>query len=283
MNSPPPLPDHETPHTTASSCSHANRKKRKIQEIPLPPEILGAKCRLGTAEDNLIKDLFIAFMFNPDKKREILMETLTHLQVLQFDLNCERGQENQRAINTQLNRHPLPIPHQISFIQRNQTPSQNPRQRKHNQNPQQRRNGTPSNPCRRCGVQLTQEHLQVCPAKKSNAIYVRKYAAQLNSWGKVNNSYHNQNYPQTRGVRNTREATNAQTTPNTDQDSHLDKHDETVDLKNTFLIQEIIGNWSTVNFIKPNSFKLQFRQTLTQTHETKYGFVQHPTKLKSIG
>ena len=70
---------------------------------------------------------------------------------------------------------PTPLPHQISSIQRNQASSQNPRQGTHNRNPQQRHNVTPSNPCRRFGVQFTQEHLQVCPAKK----------VQCNLWMKV--------------------------------------------------------------------------------------------------
>ena len=66
---------------------------------------LGAKCLLGSAEEDLIKDTFIAFMTNPDIQKELLMETRTAQQVLQFALNRERGQENQKAINSQLNQN----------------------------------------------------------------------------------------------------------------------------------------------------------------------------------
>ena len=86
------------------------------------------------------------------------METRTPLQLLQFALNRERGHENQSAVNTQLNRHPLLLPNQISFIQRSQTPSPST----HTQSePLQQRETNPPNPCR----QLNPEHQQVCPAK----------------------------------------------------------------------------------------------------------------------
>ena len=143
------------------------KENEKLKRFYYRLKAMGAKCRLGTAEDDLIK-ILIAFMsYNADIQRELLMETRTPLQILQFALNRERGQESQRAINTQLNRLPLFLPNQISFIQRNQTPSQNPRQRTPNWNLNNNaKNPSISNPCRRCGVQFTQEHLLVCPAKK---------------------------------------------------------------------------------------------------------------------
>ena len=59
-------------------------------------------------------------MSNTDIQRELLLETRTLIQVLQFELNRERCQENQRAIKTQINRHPLLAPNQISYSRRNQ-------------------------------------------------------------------------------------------------------------------------------------------------------------------
>ena len=82
------------------------KPNEKLESFHCRPKALGAKCRLGSAEEDLIKDIFIAFMTNPDIQRELLMETRTPQQVLQFALNRERGQENQKAINSQLSRYP---------------------------------------------------------------------------------------------------------------------------------------------------------------------------------
>ena len=60
-----------------------------------------------------------------------------------------------------------------------------------------------------------------------------------------------QNYPKTQEVRKVREKTNTQTIPNTNQDSQSDKNDDSIDLENTFFIQEIFKNSNTV---KPNTF-----------------------------
>ena len=84
---------------------------------------LGAQCRLGTAEDNLIKDLFIAFMNNTEIQSELLTETRTPAQVLQYALNKERGQENQRAIAGRL-RATNVMDNQIAHIGPNQYPQQ---------------------------------------------------------------------------------------------------------------------------------------------------------------
>ena len=95
------------------------------------------------------------------------METRTAQQVLQFALNRERGQENQKAINTQLNRNPLHTFEQISNImssQRNQ--AYKPRPRLPVRNAQAKRTPNTPNPCRRCGLQFSPEHLQICPAKR---------------------------------------------------------------------------------------------------------------------
>ena len=78
------------------------KPNEKLESFHCRLKALGAKCRLGSAEEDLIKDIFIAFMTNPDIQRELLMETRTAQQVLQFALNRERGQENQKAIKSQL-------------------------------------------------------------------------------------------------------------------------------------------------------------------------------------
>ena len=73
------------------------KEKEKLESCHCRLKALGAKCRLGTAKEDLKKDIFIAYT---DIQRELLMETRTPLQKLRFALNRKRGQENQRAINT---------------------------------------------------------------------------------------------------------------------------------------------------------------------------------------
>ena len=151
---------------------------------------LGAKCRLGTAEEDLIKDIFIAFMSNTDIQRELLMETRNPLQILHFALNLERGQENQKAINTHLNRATaLPL-NQISYIQRNQTPSQTPRWRIPTRNPQPQCNAIL--PIHAYSADYSSPQNKYARLKESSATYAKKsdttakWAAQPNFCGRPN-------------------------------------------------------------------------------------------------
>ena len=82
------------------------KQNEKLESFHCRLKALGAKCRLGSAEEDLIKDIFIAFMTNTDSQRELLMETRTAQQVLQFALSREQGKDNQKAIASQLNRYP---------------------------------------------------------------------------------------------------------------------------------------------------------------------------------
>ena len=149
-------------------------RKCEAAEFPWYLKALGAKCELGTTEHDLIKDFFIAFRSNADIQRELLMETRTPSRVLQFAVNSQRGQENQKAINVHLNRHPLLLLVQLSLVQRNQTPTQNPRQGTPIRRQQTQRTPTLLYPCRRRGIQLTPEHLQISPAKKGTKQPMKK-------------------------------------------------------------------------------------------------------------
>ena len=194
------------------------------------------------------------------------METRRTQQVLQFALNCEQGQENQKAINSQLNRFPLHTFEQISNITpslRNQ--AYNPRPRFPARNTQtQRANNTP-NPCRRCGLQFSPEHLQISPAMKFQCILCKKvghYSKVCRSaklqWQKQQiksqPSIPQQNIPQTRRVRNIRPSQDQQQTPTQIQDAQSETMDETIDLENTFYIQEVFHSWNTDNLINPKEF-----------------------------
>ena len=59
---------------------------------------LGSKAALGNAEEDLIKDFFIAKMNNTTIQMELILEVRTPAQVLNFALSRERGQENQKEI-----------------------------------------------------------------------------------------------------------------------------------------------------------------------------------------
>ena len=113
------------------------KQNEELESFHCRLKALGAKCRLGSAEEDLIKDIFIAFMTNTDIQRELLMETRTAQQVLQFALNRERGQESQKAKNSQLNRYSPHTFEQISNITPNtRNPSFVPRPRQPTRNTQ---------------------------------------------------------------------------------------------------------------------------------------------------
>ena len=250
---------------------------------------IGAKWRLGTPEDDLIKDLFIAFMSDADFQRELLIETKTPIHVLQFALNYERGQENQRAINNQLNCQLLLLPDKVSFVQRN------PRQTTYIRSQQTQSTAITPIPCRRCGVQFTLEHLQICPAKKVQCNFCKKKldnkvcrSAKLIWQGQQ--IIPQQNNPPTLSVTNIRETTTSfllqqhtHSYSNPEHDTHTEPTDETSDPENTFFIQEIFNNWNTVNIVKLNHSTTSTPQNASPNNPTKYGHAQHPTTLKSIG
>ena len=194
------------------------------------------------------------------------METQTTQQVLQFELNRERGQKNQKVINTQLNCNPLHTFEQISNImssQRNQ--AYNPRPRLLVRNTQTQLTPNTSNPCPRCGLQFSPERLQICPAKRVQCNLCKKighYSRVCRSaklmWQtqqiKPQQKKPQQNIPQTRRVRIIRPLPEQQQTPTQIQDTQSETMDETIDLENTFFIQEVFDSWNTVNLISPKTF-----------------------------
>ena len=186
--------------------------------------------------------------------------------MLQFALNRKRDQENQKAINTLLNRNPLNTFEQISNIKPSQrSQAYNPRPRFPARNPQPQRNFNTPNTCRRCGLQFTQEHLLICPAKKIPCNLCKKighYSKVCRSaklmWQtqqiRPQQNVNQQNIPQTRRVRNIRPTPDQQQIPTQNQDTHSETNDESIDLENTFFIQEVFDSWNTVNLIKPKTF-----------------------------
>ena len=194
------------------------------------------------------------------------MDTRTAQQVLHFALNRERGQESQKAINSQLNRYSPHTFEQIFIITHNpRNPSFTPRQRLPTRNIQTQRPTNISNPCRRCGLQFSLEHLQICPAKKVQCNLCKKvghYTKVCRSaklmWQtqqiKPQQIVPQRNIPQTRGVRNIRPSQEQQQIVTHAQDTKPETMEETVDLENTFYIQEVFDSSNTVNFINPKIF-----------------------------
>ena len=74
------------------TCKQKENGKLEVFHCRL--KALGAQCRQDTAEDDLIKELFVAFMNNTEIQSEFLTENRIPAQVLQYALNMERGQEN---------------------------------------------------------------------------------------------------------------------------------------------------------------------------------------------
>ena len=241
---------------------HANEK---LEIFHCRLKALGAQCRLGTAEDYLIKDLFIAFMNNTEIQSELLTETRTPAQVLQYALNKERGQENQRAIAGRLRATNI-IDNQIAHNNPNQFPQQR-RTQPHNirnttnqqRRPQQQRNQGQHNPCRRCGAPFSLEHLQICPAKKAqcnNCKQVGHFAKVCRSSRPTWNTNQQQpilNNPPARRVRNIRQQDSTSSITG-EHNTTIEQAQETLDPESTYYIQEIIDSWNQVNHVKPIAF-----------------------------
>ena len=63
-----------------------------------------------------------------------------------------------------------------------------------------------------------------------------------------------QTFPQTRRVRNIRPTHEQQEEEQQLQDTRTETTDETLDLENTFYIQEVFDSWNTVNLVHPTNF-----------------------------
>ena len=77
-----------TKQTRGESIEHFFGKLKELSE----------NCELGSQEDTLIRDLFIANMLDPEIQRELLRETIEPAQALRLAINMELGQRNQLQI-----------------------------------------------------------------------------------------------------------------------------------------------------------------------------------------
>ena len=77
-----------TKQSKGESIEHFFGKQKELSE----------NCELGSQEDTLIRDLFIANMQDPEIQRELLRETLEPAQALRLAIDMELGQRNQLQI-----------------------------------------------------------------------------------------------------------------------------------------------------------------------------------------
>ena len=118
----------------------------------------GAHCKFEHLEEDLIKDIFISNMRSSNIQMELLSETRSPQQALNYAVNRERGLANQQQILRSNNRNW----NTVSYVRTN-------RQRTHNQNTQQKQN-----PCWKCGGTFSLAHLQTCPAKATTCKICKK-------------------------------------------------------------------------------------------------------------
>ena len=126
-----------TKQTRGESIEHFFGKLKELSE----------NCELGSQEDTLIRDLFIANMLDPEIQRELLRETLEPAQALRLAINMELGQRNQLQItNSQSAPQFNAVIPQRSF----RPPSQRPTTYSFTRPPNQL--------CRNCGLTWSANH-----------------------------------------------------------------------------------------------------------------------------
>ena len=115
---------------------------------------LSENCELGSQEDTLIRDLFIANMLDPEIQRELLRETLEPAQALRLAINMELGQRNQLQIT---NSQPAPQVNAVISQRPSRPPSQRPITSSFTRPPNQL--------CRNCGLTWSANHKVKCIAR----------------------------------------------------------------------------------------------------------------------
>ena len=133
-----------TKQTREESIEHFFGKLKELSE----------NCELGSQEDTLIRDLFIANMLDPEIQRELLRETLEPAQALRLAINMELGQRNQLQVtNSQSAPQVNAVIPQRSF----RPPSQRPTTSSFTRPPNQL--------CRNCGLTWSANHKVKCTAR----------------------------------------------------------------------------------------------------------------------
>ena len=126
-----------TKQTRGESIEHFFGKLKELSE----------NCELGSQEDTVIRDLFIANMLDPEIQTELLRETLEPAQALRLAINMELGQRNQLQIS---NSQPAPQVNAVTSQRPSRPPSQRPTTSIFSRPPNQL--------CRNCGLTSSANH-----------------------------------------------------------------------------------------------------------------------------
>ena len=171
-----------------------------LTELVVKGNFKCVNCNDGRLETEIIRDLFIANMSNNEVQKDLLAETKTPEQALDYAFRREKGLENQILIRKQGSASNIPTTtvksEPVGFVaKRNNTnnnrySSRGGRQRQQSQQRgyTQRQQTDQNKQCFKCGNPFGPGHLQQCPAKDKicNKCTKRGHYARLCKSSEVN-------------------------------------------------------------------------------------------------
>ena len=208
---------------------------------------LGAQCRFGKLEEDLVTDIFISNMRSSNIQMELLSEVRTPQQALNYAINRKRGQANQQEIlkpNTSWNT--------VSYVRQNKTRPQMAYTQQ--ARPQTSYGQQKSSACWKCGNTFSISHLQTCPAtqmqckicKKAGhytSLCTAKRPERRPPRGPTNNTNPQFKQQQTRRAKQIKQET-----------EESDHTEESVDAEAALYIKELHKDWAKINIIRPMEF-----------------------------
>ena len=198
---------------------------------------------------------------------ELLSETRSPQQALNYAVNRERGLANQQEIlrsnNTNWNT--------VSYVRTN-------RQRTHNQNSQQKQN-----PCWKCGGTFSLAHLQTCPAKSTTCKICKKPGHYTSLCTAKMPERRPQNIPQSSSTQNYKQPQTRRIRNINQEETESEQLEESVDAEAALYIKELHEDWQNINIIRPTQFSPQknnfinkesngefWVETTTQSHKLQW-------------
>ena len=265
---------HDNRTSTWIDTYNYKTQKHHIRQVPIfkaqqqPNESLetfysrlreaGSHCRFEHLEEDIIKDLFISNMNNTAIQMDLLSEVRPPQQVLNYAINRERRQANQKEI---LRTNSTSTYNQVTHIR------QNRRTQAILPTPQSGK----IEPCWKCGNPFTPNHLQNCPARNTickickkqghfssmcKAPMPKRRRPPQQSTSSPQSRYQNTHTPrpgnnQTRRVRHIKDNTDQTETQYYEGES--DEPDD-VDAEAALYIKELTEEWANVNLIRSTTF-----------------------------
>ena len=220
---------------------------------------LGAKAALGAMEQDLVKDFFIGKMNNTAIQMELLSETRTPAQALNYALSRERGQQNQKEILRGNNSNWSTTVAHLSSRKSRPAILPTPQSKQYPQ-------------CWRCGGSFIPNHLNNCPAKvsycnicKKPGHFAKLCRSQIPPLPRNRGQFQQRQQMQTRNVKNITEEGIQEIELPLEEEYET----ETKDPEQTIYIRELMEDWSSVNLIEREfkSTKNSFLNNKTPTGE----------------